>query len=191
MTASYFSQHGEDCWIDRHLKLPATGVFVDVGAHDGIIDSNTLFFERKGWTGLCVEAHPQVVSILTRNRTCRVGAYAICSDPTRLFEVHPIQTWSGFGRGGLRIQVPIKRLEEALGENQIEGIDLLSIDVEGSELDVWSTFDCDRHRPRVVILEYLTQPLPSQEEAIMDAFYSLPYRMVHRTPANLIFERQE
>jgi FkbM family methyltransferase len=185
----FYSQHGEDRWIVEHLALPEKGVFVEVGAAGGIADSNTYYLEQHGWTGLVVEPNPDVLNELRRCRTCSVAACAVGSDPSRRFFIHPISTWSGFDRGGREILVTTRRLDELLNENRISQIDLLSLDTEGSELDVWSTFDHDIWRPRIVIIEWDTAPLPSKERPIMDFFYRLPYRMVHRSAGNLIFER--
>ena len=54
-------------------------------------------------------------------------------------------------------------------------------------LDVCETLDWDVHRPRVVVIEYLTHGRPSQDEAIRLHFGRLPYRLIHRTTSNLIF----
>ena len=43
------------------------GFFVDSGAHDGEIQSNTLFFERiRGWTGILIEPQPTIYQQLKR-----------------------------------------------------------------------------------------------------------------------------
>ena len=52
----FHSQHGEDRIILAAVTLPTQGVFVDVGAGDAVAFSNTLHFEKNGWTGLCVDA---------------------------------------------------------------------------------------------------------------------------------------
>ena len=48
--APYFAQWGEDRWLVEHLGAPATGVFVDIGAGDGVRGSNSRYFEALGWT---------------------------------------------------------------------------------------------------------------------------------------------
>ena len=34
------------------------GVFIDVGAHDGVRFSNSYSYSQIGWKGICIEAHP-------------------------------------------------------------------------------------------------------------------------------------
>tara|TARA_Y100000004_G_scaffold102499_1_gene114986 strand:+ start:56 stop:802 length:747 start_codon:yes stop_codon:yes gene_type:complete len=59
--------------------LGGKGTFLDVGALDGIRHSNTAELESKGWTGICIEAHPDYARLLKRNRPkshcihCAVG----------------------------------------------------------------------------------------------------------------------
>lgn len=43
--------------------------FLEIGANDGVVLSNLLFFELQlGWEGLCVEASPVIFPLLVRNR---------------------------------------------------------------------------------------------------------------------------
>src|SRR6266849_2588341 len=47
------------------------GVFVDVGAYDGIALSNTYYFEKElGWSGICIEPNPLAFESLSQNRKC-------------------------------------------------------------------------------------------------------------------------
>lgn len=55
------------------------------------------------------------------------------------------------------IKVKVRRLDGILGEHapSVEGVDILSVDVEGWELEVLRGIDFTRYRPKVVILENL------------------------------------
>ncbi|MGI8984553.1 MAG: FkbM family methyltransferase, partial [Acidimicrobiales bacterium] len=68
----YHSQYGQDQFLDNEVfRGQRGGVFVDVGANDGVSFSNTLLLEReRGWRGLCIEPHPRAFEQLVRNRTC-------------------------------------------------------------------------------------------------------------------------
>ena len=46
MEGQFFSQFGEDKLIVDNLHYPLRGVFVDVGASDGISGNNTYFLKR-------------------------------------------------------------------------------------------------------------------------------------------------
>src|SRR2546428_3922916 len=68
----YHSQHAQDRFIDIFLLHgKREGVFVDVGAYDGVALSNTYYFEKElGWSGLCIEPNPLAYERLARTRKC-------------------------------------------------------------------------------------------------------------------------
>ena len=193
MPLDYYSQHGEDRWIVEHLELPeAGGVFVEVGAYDGRELSNTLHFEEsRGWDGLCIEADPRQWHKLLVNRKCN-KFFGAAGNPPRsvLFNCSDIPSHSGFGRQGPGVKVPVLPLWSILVAYGVQGpIDLLSLDTEGTELEVWETGCFRFDLPRIAIIEHDTAGLPSARNTIFDYFAALPYRLVHETVGNLIFER--
>jgi FkbM family methyltransferase len=195
----FTSQYGEDEFLVEHGLVPSKGVFVDVGAGDPVRFSNTYSLEQAGWTGLCVDADAEQVEALRRVRKCAVEWAAVsptegeveflhCQDPdysTTLDHLPDLAASEGWEYTTSRVSAV--RLETLLEKHNIGKIDLLSIDTEGSELDVCDTLDWDAHRPRVVVIEYLTHGRPAREEAIRLHFGQLPYRLVYRTTSNLIF----
>jgi len=70
----YRSQMGQDLFLNRWIfKDRGPGFFVDVGAFDGELGSNTAFFEKRlGWTGVAFEPNPPEFAALSRTRSCRV-----------------------------------------------------------------------------------------------------------------------
>ena len=70
--SGYFSQHGQDKFLNEQIfKGKKSGIFLEVGAHDGISFSNTYFFEKNlNWKGICIEPIPEVFKELERNRRC-------------------------------------------------------------------------------------------------------------------------
>jgi hypothetical protein len=65
------SQLGQDKIVDEYLGGKGNGVFVDIGAYDGVTFSNTLMLEReRGWTGICIEPLPDIFAELRKNRRC-------------------------------------------------------------------------------------------------------------------------
>ena len=94
----YFSQYGQDKFVAEHL-FPGmrNGVFVDVGAYDGVTLSNSCFFEREmGWTGLCVEPIPDVFRSWCRTaaRSARTSACRT-SRELRIRRVEGVEALSG------------------------------------------------------------------------------------------------
>lgn len=77
----YFSQSGQDVYLDNLFKQQENGVFLDIGAYDGIKLSNTYFFEKyRNWTGVCVEANNEVFQELKKNRKSKLLNLAVSED---------------------------------------------------------------------------------------------------------------
>lgn len=174
----FCSQLGQDYLVDRHLFAGRRdGVFVDVGAHDGVTFSNSLYLEReRDWRGVCIEPNPNVFPVLRANRplaTCL--PYAVGPTSARVpFRVlsGPSEMLSGidsnYGRrhrgridrelardGGESVvrEVEVRPLRRLLVDAGIEKVDLLSVDVEGGEVGVLQSIDLREFRVGVVIVE--------------------------------------
>ena len=76
---SVFSQHRQDEVLEKVVfKNKETGIFLDIGANDGITYSNTFFFEKyREWNGLCVEPLLSAFDKLKMNRKCLVENCAV------------------------------------------------------------------------------------------------------------------
>lgn len=68
----FYSQDGQDSFLyETYFKDKYKGVFVEIGAYDGIVLSNSYFFEKElGWTGICIEPNPEAFQRLQKNRNC-------------------------------------------------------------------------------------------------------------------------
>jgi FkbM family methyltransferase len=173
----YHAQDGQDRLLHEEVFGDLRGgTFVDVGAHDGLTFSNTAFFEKAlGWTGLCVEPLPESWERLRRARTAACVQGCVAAAPgTRAFrrirgysemlsglvETYEPRHLERLRReiaehGGTEevVQVPAFRLDDLLARHGIGSVDLLSVDVEGAEEEVLSSFDLRSVRPKVVCVE--------------------------------------
>lgn len=71
LQAEYYGQCAQDKLLFEHYFWgKKEGVFVDIGAHNGVTYSNSYFFEKLGWKGLCVEPIPECYQQLVKNRKC-------------------------------------------------------------------------------------------------------------------------
>lgn len=155
---------------DREMHLVAAffgdinGYFVEVGANEPRLRSQTWHLEQAGWTGVLVEPQPDLVRELRASRTAKVFAVA-CSSPGnagRTMPLHVAGPLSSLDRSGMApgatpqavIEVPIRTLDSILEEAEAPvGFDFLSIDVENHEIEVLSGFSLARWKPRLVMLE--------------------------------------
>jgi len=125
----FYSQAGQDVWAMQKTK--GKGIYVDVGAYDGIESSNTYALELAGWKGICIEPNPQAFEKLYKNRKCIVIKDAATNTPCNtLCEI----------------------LDAALRE--ITVIDYLSIDVDGGEMDVLRGMDFKKYHVRLITIEH-------------------------------------
>ena len=188
----YYAQCGEDRWIDENLSLPESGFFVDVGAGDGVTSSNTLTFEQRGWRGLCIDADPRsYLKLLLQRRCAFFSAIRAYEGATEMFlsDRVPDHTRATGPIGpGRTISVPCVPLGVLLPRlGMCNHIDLLSVDVEGLELEVLRSFDIESDYPTVIIVEHMTRGLKPQRESLLEFFGRFPYKVVHETEVNLIF----
>jgi FkbM family methyltransferase len=64
-----FSQYGQDEYIFKtFFSNKKDGLYVDIGAYDGVKLSNTYAFDNLGWHGYCFEPIEEVFSELLSNR---------------------------------------------------------------------------------------------------------------------------
>jgi FkbM family methyltransferase len=141
-----------------------TGYFVDVGANDAELDSQSCHLETLGWTGVLVEPQPDLADKLRAKRRAKVYAVA-CSSPANSGRPMPLQLAGVYSSLERRLavatvkpegtlDVPIMTLDALLEHAAApERIDFLSIDVEGHEIDVLSGVDLARWRPRLILIE--------------------------------------
>lgn len=189
----FFSQFGEDRWIVSNIDLTKKGFFVDVGAADGVTFSNTYYFEKLGWSGICFEPDPRNFE-LAQNFRKDILPYAVSTkNGTVDFYLSTVAPdWSGLkdnNHGSEITKVKAVTLGYILEKSKVKNIDLLSIDTEGTELDVWESFDYKKYKPKVVIIEYNSQG--EEDDVIIRTFKKLPYKLVHTTYSNYIFKFKE
>ena len=196
----YHSQFGEDRWImENFFKPPVKGVFVEVGAFDGIQSSNTLAFEEAGMTGLCIEPDPELAAKCRANRKAITLQAAIGLPSNGLgglvdFYVNDqdrgISSLTQHTKHS--ITVPLLRLDFVIASLLGETPWLLSIDTEGNELECFESLAPRRDGlilPKVVIIEFWSQPAPPKPEIVCSYMSQFGYHERHRTEVNCIFVR--
>ncbi len=141
-----------------------SGFFVEVGANRPRQASQTWHLEQLGWTGVLIEPQPDLADELRRARSAKVFA-AACSSPANAGRHMPLHVAGALSSldpermapGAVSeqiIEVPVRTLDDILRVARAPAeVDLLSVDVEGHELEVLSGCDLARWRPRLVLLE--------------------------------------
>ncbi len=158
-----YAQNYEDVILWRALRVVAAGTYIDVGAHDPVVDSVSLAFYLAGWRGTHVEPTPLYAQRIREARPDEIVVEAAVSaspGPMRFFELSGLSTGrrdiaehhARAGHLAREILVPTVRLGELL-KLAPGDIHWLKIDVEGMEADVLRSWDDVEVRPWVLVIE--------------------------------------
>ncbi|WP_298470098.1 FkbM family methyltransferase [uncultured Erythrobacter sp.] len=162
----YNGQIGQDYFLDL-LFENETGRFLDIGANNPFANSNTHFFEQKGWSGFAFDPMKSLVEKWSeRPGTTFVNAGISDRSETRTFiEIKPRVGWehqlSSF-REFVRaedmhefdyLEYPVECGPISKFVPEGEAFDFASIDVEGAEALILTGFDFENAAPKAIMLE--------------------------------------
>lgn len=176
MEFNYFSQFNQDKFLNEVVfSNKKNGFFIDIGAHDGVSYSNSLFFERfNNWSGICVEPNPVVFNKLVLNRksinlnvcigsknkkvkfTQIEGYSEMLSGVTENYDERHIQRINNdiLLKGGKKSEIEV----DMISLDSVEGlknrkIDFISIDTEGNEYDIVHSINFDLLDIKSLVIE--------------------------------------
>jgi len=166
------SQLGQDLWVLEQTNYKRNGFFVEFGATDGVLLSNTWLLEKEfGWRGICAEPNPKFIDQLKRNRNCTVSSACIgaktgeqvkfiFADAFGGMQQHLNEDMHGNKRQAYVDTEGYSILETISLNDFLEqhgapvDINYLSIDTEGSEYEILKSFPFDRWRIRLMTIEH-------------------------------------
>jgi len=198
----YYGLNKLDQKLEAYLDYD-NGYFVELGANDGINQSNTYYFEKeRGWRGLLIEpilhnflkckknrSHEnafactacvsfeydkEYINLVYSNlMTAAVGIEGDIADP----KAHALsgQVYLQNGEEPVDIVVSAKTLTSLLDEaNAPKVMDLLSLDVEGAEIEVLKGVDHQKYRFKYILVE------SRDEEKITEYFNNYGYKLIDK-----------
>lgn len=150
----FYSQQSEDKILYEKYLNYRDGFFIELGAMDGVTFSNSLFFENElNWRGILIEPTTQYNDLVKNRPNCINYNFAISTDEGQ------VEFLGNYALGGiiktmsqkhrtiwnldknwspiLVKSIPIHKLIS----NNIKKVDFFSIDVEGGEFEVLSTYN--------------------------------------------------
>ena len=161
-----YSQFAEDLIISNILKSLGenkSGCFVDVGSHHPRRGSNTYLLYKKGWSGLLIDLEEDKVlaAKLARPRDKAVMAAVSSSQKkVKVWTTNSFSTNTSIAEKDHVIPhenykwMRTKTLTEILLANNIDkNFKLLTIDVEGVDIDVLKGLDLKYYRPLIICVE--------------------------------------
>lgn len=171
----YYGQDETDRIIEEYFPGKYNGYCVEVGAYDGIANSNTYYFEKnKNWSCVCIEPNPNIFPALSKNREicydCACSDYVGWNNLTiyhfpqgkesalTSLDTDPrlIDHYSNVIQGTSQATVIVNTLDEILSFDRLRNFglpDFVSIDTEGTELRVLQGFDLNRWQPILLVIE--------------------------------------
>jgi len=169
-----YSQFNQDLKVLEFYNNKKNGFFIEIGAGDGILESNTYLLETQyEWKGICIEPVSYQFTELYKNRKCKCINKALYSESNKkviFCEADvPIRHLSGIDTHLIKDIVfsNSKKVELlTLSFNELletydapKFVDYLSIDTEGSEYEILKTVDFNMYKFGYINVEHnYTEP---------------------------------
>jgi FkbM family methyltransferase len=205
-----YSQEGEDLLLLRLLGDVQHGVYVDVGAHHPFRFSNTQLLYERGWRGINIDARPGSARAFRRSRardiSLEVGvsrertqlSFHLFAEPAlntfdaELARQRRDEGWKQQGTQTVECLPLAEILSRELPRLGVPTMDLLSVDVEGLDLEVLRSNDWQRFRPRAVVAEVLSASVSQMLESELASFLArVGYAPYAKLVNSVIFVRDD
>jgi len=149
--------------LDDLFQQKDNGFFIELGANDGLTQSNTAMLEfMRGWKGILIEPSPSAYELCKVNRPGSITLNYAC-----VSNEYTDKSVKGDFNGkimssvdGLRLQsektidVAAITLESILDKYAAyKNINFLSLDTEGYELNILKGLNLDKYRPQYMLIE--------------------------------------
>lgn len=202
---------------EEYFGYPSKGYFVEVGAYDGEFASNTSCLADHGWEGLYIEPiYDHYLKCLRRHDKNNVTVANVAigleegekiiyyGDTLTTLDKEQVERyrqidWAQHIKFSetvcdqMRLDTLMEKLEVP------KEFDILVVDVEGKESEVFQTFDLDEWRPKMLIVELEDEhPSFQKYEILIDKLKNLRnfikdngYIEIFKDHINTVFVREE
>lgn len=206
-----YSQNNEEQiifdYVGRGIPCQGHFKFLDIGSNDGITLSNTRALAERGWRGVCVEASPTAFQRLKKNYrgwsgvTCynialadytgtmilhesgellNIGDVALVSS-SKLSEIERFRKTVKYNE----VIVKCMTWEDFFKKSTLKQFEVISMDIEGCELDVLPRMDLSSMNVRLICIEWNGNDyLKHEYEKHLSGF-----KLIHTNAENLIYAR--
>ena len=201
-----FSQFDEDIFLREFFKNKKKGFFIDIGCHHPFKANNTFLLYKSGWSGINIDlnkisidlfniARPRDINICTAisdkegiieyylpNNNPLSSEITINKNFSKILESHHGNTYKAFKTKSATWQ----SIENQYG-SLLKSIDILKIDIEGSDLKVLKTIDLNRINPILLMIE--ASELDFNERNQIISYLKLKkYKILYDNKVNVIFK---
>ena len=151
--------------IDNLFGSKENGFFIELGANDGLFQSNTAFLEKsRKWKGILIEPSIKGYELCKKNRINSICLnYACVSNNYKkdyiegdFLNNNPMASIDGTRLSNNTDIQSVKAMTlEKILDIHLDGnyIDFLSLDTEGYELNILHGLNLDKYRPKYILVE--------------------------------------
>lgn len=172
MPRSSYSQFGEDAVLQSILPNKR-GFYIDIGSGHPVLGSNTYSLYKLGWSGILVDPIPRNIALSRklrgRDNIIQAAVGASKSESLIFYEFDPyhysttsLERAEEVKLAGHRVistySVDIIALSEIFDNYLPSGPSVMSLDVEGNELDVFSSNNWEIFAPDFIMVEDFGKP---------------------------------
>lgn len=160
-----YSQGQEDLVLNAVFPEQATGTYIDVGANHPRVGSNTFQLYERGWRGLCLEPQEEYRAAYAELRPedtflCIAAGRENGTLPLYVGERLNEEVYASLQKAQVHTaqrDVPVRPLKEVCEEHGVsKEFEVLSLDTEGTEVDILEGLNLNVYRPQIIIAEYMT-----------------------------------
>ncbi len=195
-----FSQNSEQDIILKYFEGQKLGTYLDIGAYDPEVFSNTRALYELGWRGVLVEPAEMNYNVLKNYfkedkatqiiQTC-VGQYDgevdfLDSGGDAIGTIVPshAEKWAkGYGTNYTKVKSRIVTVETLLKETLYKKFDFVNIDVEDHDFQVLSQFNLNEIGCKLVCVEFNGK----EKEKYHGYFHRQQFRHIFSNGENLIY----
>lgn len=204
----FYGQSAEDVILGRLFPKRYKGFFVDVGCFHPVKYNNTYALYKKGWRGVNIDIQPIKIKGFNWIRPGDTNiAMAVSEQPgevtfwTNGMYTPTVTLEKSFTdeRSGAKYQYRPQTVQADTLTNILDGtsykdrpIDLLSIDVEGHDLQVLKGLDFERYRPDIIAVEFDAQTIGDVVKNELHNFLSSKdYQLINWVGLTQIYRREQ
>jgi len=172
-----FSECGEDAMVLRYFKDLVgihQGTYIDIGANSPVQGNNTMSLYLEGWTGIVVEPNPAMIAGYNRIRpNDRIMQNVASAEDDKIlifYEMEPnlvstlnpevVKTHQKKGYKLIRESEKVSVSLNSICASISGRVHFITIDTEGHEYEILSTFDFNLYKPIMFCIETILQDEP-------------------------------
>jgi FkbM family methyltransferase len=197
-----YSQYNEESFLTTFFNSITNGLVVEIGAADGISNSNSRYLIEMGWSGLLVEPNKKnyikIKNLYLNNDNViveNVGCSNVSLKNVDFFidkndEYEQLSTFSIeqknkcitiYGCSFDSDKIHLIKTSELFEKNKISYIDFLSVDTESFDTNVILGIDFNKVKIKLICVEHISNEM-------INYLNQMNYKEVFRTSGNIFFE---